>query len=631
VPNFPKIHNKAEFDNYVTSLKNEVQSGKKWLSRDVTAVKKDHFLLRVIKRVLNLFPGDRFAPIRADKAAHSLLDFCEDSQNRTYVDVKSADQLISLLDFLKDKTKYSKHSKAYVKEIEEDKQKIQALVTTSSSGLRHLFPDKKDVSSKEDEKAISSFIKGNQITFSTDQEKASDKDRALDYFEQHTEEVDTLTLNGTFSPEQEKRLGKLIEGSDKLRKIEIVSTFTNDNKDLMAVIAKKKGIETTHIPEKKEIISKEKKTEQAQKEQRIPAFVKGNEISFPYDNEKNPKVNDQTLDYLENHLEELENLVLETTLTSEQKQRFITLIQRSNKLKKIEIPLQNLHGDKDLIEAVTTKKGLETVHCGGSDHSLANLAKYNPEVKDLALILSGNKITKEGIDDLHKLSHLEEIFLHFPESLFAKDSLEKFFAEGSKLPSLEKLSIQGDSKPLSLLASYTDQFKQLKRLSVAHCDLLKELEALSKVKSNIEEINIEDSYHFSKEIGKVSDKIPRLCNSLANFNLKKLSLKYVHLDFSDYNLIGKLKTIEELELPYPDEGDYKTIEKLIDSLPNLKKISINTALGLRKTQSHGEGIKSTEIGHNSLPPHELQKLKEKFKNRNIEILRDESDQFGKME
>ncbi len=576
MPNFPKVHNKAEFENYVTQLKNDVQSGKKWLNRDVTAVKKDHFLLRVIKRILNLFPGDRFAPIRADKAAHSLLDFCEDSQNRTYVDAKIADQLISVLDFLKDKTRYSKHSKAYVKEIEEDKQKIQALVT-SSTELKHLFPEQKIVDPKEkeekieSEKEIPSFVKGNQIIFDNgDQKDSSEKDQMLDHFEQHLEEIDTLKVNGAFNPEQAKRLSNLIERSNKLKKIEIPSALAN-SKDLSAVIAKKKELEVLYSPDEKATSSEGKKVKN-EDGNKIPSFVKGNQVTFDSREKDNfPLV----FDYLEQHLDEIENLKLDAVLMPEQGQRLSNLIQRLNKLKKIEAPFKE---EENLIDAITQKKGIEVVQCLGTDRVLANLANDNPGIKELTLNnLFGEVISSQGISDLLKLSHLEKLFLEHPEFLF-RENLKELSAFGSKLSSLEEMSIKGDSSILPLMAASIDQFQKVKCLKLIHCtdEILDNIESLSKVKSNITEISIEGEYGFRQEIKGRPDRFQNLCKALSDFNLRKLSLEDFRLNSADYSFLSELKTVEELALSFPDEGSAEAIEKLINQLPNLKKITITT-------------------------------------------------------
>jgi len=132
----------------------------------------------------------------------------------------------------------------------------------------------------------------------------------------------------------------------------------------------------------------------------------------------------------------------------------------------------------------------------------------------------------------------------------------------------------------------------------------------------------QDFFLFRDELGKTCHRKRRLWQILEGFGLKKLKLKYLLLDFQDYIALGKLTSLEKLNLPYPcDGGEIKTIQRLITNLPNLKKIVFTKNYTLHKNE--------TVIGRTSLPPHEQKQLQEIFQGRGIEIVRDDSVKFGK--
>lgn len=482
------------------------------------------------------------------------------------------------------------HSKSDADEGEKTKQKIHTLLTSS-----HVDPQPKIVNKVVVEATMS------QIGV----------DQAIDIIEKQADSVEEIVLSHRLNSSQEQKFVELIDNSTNLRKVTVNTRVTESNSKVIQAI-ESKGIEI--------IITA------AESKQELPSFVKDRKVTFEW-NSKDLAKNDQALEYFEQHLEEVEEIELGNTLNPKQAQRLAQLIQESDKLKSIKATLINALDEKSLNEAITTKNGLETVQCQGSNQSLADIATHNPEVKELALILNCEPITLQGTENLLKLSELVHLFLHFPEALFDKEGLKKFFSSAEKLSHLTTLSLQGDN-PIDLLAEHSDQFKQLKRLNLTHCkDFLDPLERLSKANSNISIITITNSSYFKEEVGKTSGRKQHLWQILRDFNLKKLTLKGFHFDFQDYIALGKLKNLEKLQLSYPsDGGAFETIKKLINDLPNLKKIVFFANAGKR----HGFDCKDEiVIGRTSLPPHEQQKLQEIFQARNIEIVRDDSLKFGR--
>lgn len=649
MPNFPLIKNQGELNQHLEKIKVDLANKQKWLTRTITSSKKDSSFFRLIKKILNLFPGDRFAKVRADNVARGMVAFCKQQQSHQWIDNDIASLACEVLDLLQDKTKNSKKSAVYKQEIENAKKEILALVIKGSENKGR---DQSDNSQKIENPGPPSKIdellqdfskkieKAQEIhttePLTTEQEKiakgaldqSSKKDNSqsdnsqtivisgppskidelLQDFSKKIETAKEIHITEPLAAVQEKIVKEALDRSSAVKKVVVSPEVFAKNKkfiDLLNLNINLVVLTDSHLS----------------KEQRRFYFGKSNSGIIL----QGAGVN-KLLKKLAQHIEEVEEIEIEAVLTSEQEGELADLIAKAPKLQtvKAEYELDGLEreGENRLVEAICSKKGLKEVSCFGGDQWLSLLAEHPETIETLHIHHNNNNgfglVTPEGIQKLAACPNLKKISLSHPDWFI--DTKNPLGVQAFvQLPHLEKLKLDSYGiEFLKLLPDVIENSPCLSKLELFFLDKspIEALDKLSFKKTKIDEIAITFG---PDELDK-----KKLFDALSRFNLRKLTLRFFDLDYEDYKDLERLTSLEELTIHYPCDGnEVGTIEKLLKKLSSLKKVKFYPTQGFIK---HSAKF-ATHIHGNSLLPHELSKLQKLFEGRDLMISADRANRL----
>jgi len=236
MPTFPQIKSQAELNHHLVNLKADMKDRRKWLTREMKSVKKDSIFSRLIKKIFNLFPGDRFAKVRANNVAHGMAEFCKHSQHVQWIDNDIALLACAVLDLLQDKIKNAKKRTTYSQEIEKAKKEILALVKKES--------EKKDFSQTVDISGTSSEI-----------------DLFLQDFSKKIATAKEIHITAPLTSAQEKIVKDAINQSTTIEKVVVSPEVFAENKDLVDILNIKGKLEVKTTPSLFEISGPSSKIE----------------------------------------------------------------------------------------------------------------------------------------------------------------------------------------------------------------------------------------------------------------------------------------------------------------------------------------------------------------------------------
>ncbi|PJD95669.1 MAG: hypothetical protein CK425_08175 [Parachlamydia sp.] len=663
MPNFPVIKNQTELNNHLGKIKLDMEDKHKWLTRDIISAKKDSTFFRLIKKILNIFPGDRFAKVRPDNVARGLVAFCKQPQNQPWIDKDIASLACTILDLLQNKTKKAKKSAVYKQEIEKAKSEILALV----------------------KKGTNQPSKTQMIEISGTPNKI---DELLQDFSKKIENADEIHIAEPLTPEQEKIVKDAITQSATVKKVVVSPKVLVTNKDFVDALSLNQKLELKidplasssaktveisgapdkidellqdfskkienadeiHIAEpltpeqekivknainqsatvKKVVISPEvaktnKKWIDALKLSRKFIILTDSHLSkdqrqFYLGKSNSSKVLrgapvTELLKKLAEHIDDLEDIEIVAELTLEQEEELARLIAKASKLQTVIaefdcIQPEGVKSGAKLLEAICSKKGLKEVSCPASDQWISTLIQHPETIETLHIqpdfINRKPSLTPEGIQKLAVCPNLKTISLAYPHWL--RQEMTPVVQAFAQLPHLEKLKLEHDKKFLKSLPDVIETFPCLSKLELFFCDPpVEALDRLSLKKTKIEEIAI--------DYLDIPDK-KKLFTVLSRFNLKKFTLKRCNLNYEDYKDLERLTSLEELTIHYPCDGnEVGTIEKLLKKLPALKKVKFYPTEGLI---THAYQFTVSRHG-NSLLPHEIDKLQKIFAGRDLTI------------